>query len=161
MSYMIVKTRFITSSQGRDKNLSRCLRNREICRLPRKIAKFYIFRDIPLNFSFTATNRAFSIIFASLFRDICIIIACATVVQVSLNSSHTIRQLVIKSGQIYTSVISLVELWLKSLQTNLIKFLCSWYFRMYRFLKHPTAKWHSPRNYREICDFISKLSQYL
>ena len=58
------------------------------------IAKFAGYREKSRNFTFTATNREFSIIFASLFCDICIIITCATVFQVSLNSSHAIRPVV-------------------------------------------------------------------
>ena len=67
----------------------------EICRLPRN---FKIWR----NFSFTTTNREFSIISASLFRNICIVISCATVVQVSLNSSHAIRPVVINNRPDFT-----------------------------------------------------------
>ena len=40
----------ITSARRKDKNLSRHVRNREICHLPRKIAKFAEFREKPRNF---------------------------------------------------------------------------------------------------------------
>ena len=42
---------------SRGKNLSRCVRNREILHFPRKTAKFCVYRDKPRNFAFTATNR--------------------------------------------------------------------------------------------------------
>ena len=80
MQHSQPETKFIAVC-AESRNLPVTAKNREILHIPR-------------NFSFTATNHEFSIMFASLFRDICIIITCATVFQVSLNSSHAIRPVV-------------------------------------------------------------------
>ena len=79
-----------TEKLVKDKNLSKHVRNREIFRLPRKIAKFAESREIPRDFSFNATNREFALKSRD-FEKFSIIISSVTFAQESLNSYHAIR----------------------------------------------------------------------